>query len=295
MRELKGKVVVITGASRGIGVDIAKAFAARGARLALAARSKEELERVRDELIKAGAEVIAVPTDVGVLESLRKLVVEVERSLGPIDVLVNNAGIEQVADFEATSFETIESILRVNVTGTVWLTRLVVPSMIARRSGHIVSVSSVAGVTAVPHNAVYSASKHALVGFSRSLRAELTDHDVEVTVVCPGFVRGGMFLQWAREPPKAAGIVTAQQVADATVDAVVRNRGEAIVAPGLARIADWLTAIAPDFAVAAMRRMGVVDFLREQARLNALKDGAPEGAALPAGSKPMAESRATKN
>lgn len=273
MRDLKGKVVLVTGASRGLGVDIAKAFAARGARLALAARSKVELEEVRAQLVASGAEAIAVPTDVGVLDSLRGLVSEVERALGPIDVLVNNAGIEQVADFEDTAFETIESILQVNVTGAAWLTRLVVPSMIARRSGHVVNVASVAGITAVPHNAVYSASKHALVGFSRSLRAELADHDVEISVVCPGFVRGGMFLQWGREPPKAAGIVTAQQVADATVDAVVRNRGEVVVAPGLARIADWFTAIAPDLAVNVMRRMGVVGFLREQARLNALKEG----------------------
>lgn len=269
MKNLEGKVVLITGASRGLGVDIAKAFAAKGAKVALAARSKGELEQVRAGLPGS----IAVAADVGSLDSLRALVTEVERALGPIDVVVNNAGIEQVADFETTDFETLEAVMRVNVTGAAWLTRLVAPSMISRRSGHICNISSVAGITAVPHNAIYSASKHALVGFSRSLRVELADHGVEVSVVCPGFVKGGMFLQWGREAPKSVGTVTAQQVADAVVAAVQKNRGEVVVAPGLSRIADWFTAIAPELAVSVMRRMGVVDYMREQARLNAQKLG----------------------
>lgn len=272
MRELKGRIVLVTGTSRGLGVDIARAFAAKGARLAIAARSAGELEQVRAELAASGAEVVAVPCDIGLLEECRKLVAEVERRLGPIDVLVNNAAVENVADFETTEPALLEHLLRVNVIGTAWLTRLVVPSMIARGSGHVSNIASLAGLVATPHNAAYSASKHAVVGLARSLRVELAEHGVEVSVVCPGFVRGGMFARWGRQAPKSVGSVSSAQVAEATVDAVVRNRGEVIVAPGLARISDWITAIAPDFAAAMMRRMGLAAYLREQARLKAVDE-----------------------
>src|SRR5439155_5325386 len=215
MKPLNDKVVVITGASRGLGVDMARAFAKEGSRLALAARSGSELEKVRDELTAAGAKAIAVPTDVGDIASLRALVKETESSLGPLDVLVNNAGIEEVCDFETMDLEYMEQMLSVNVLGLMWLTRLVVPSMIARGAGHVCNIASLAGVTPVPHNTVYATTKHAVVGFSRSLRMELADQGVEVSVVCPGFVEGGMFERWGRQPPKAAGAVTSQQVSDA--------------------------------------------------------------------------------
>lgn len=269
MKTLEDRVVLITGASRGLGVDISAALAAHGARLALAARSADELEKVRASLEERGARAIAVPADVSDLDSLRSLVGRVEAELGPIDVLVNNAGIEAVCDFESMPFEEIEAIIRVNVVGLLWLTRLVAPSMVQRRSGHIVNIASVAGITAVPHNTVYSGSKHAVVGISRSLRAELADHGVGVSVVCPGFVEGGMFLAWGRKPPKAAGIVTPQQVAAAVTKAILKNKAEIVVNPGLGKIADVSIAAAPDLTVSMMRRMGVVEFLREQAKINA--------------------------
>lgn len=269
MRPLTSKVVLITGASRGIGIDIAHAFANQKARLALAARSAGELEKVRAALQERGAEAIAVPTDVADLDSLRALVVGVEESLGPVDVLVNNAGIEQVCDFEGMPLEDISSIVNVNVLGLIRLTRLVAPSMVERGSGHVVNMASVAGLIAVPHNAVYSASKHAVVGISRSLRVELADHGIGVSVVCPGFVEGGMFARWGRKAPALAGSVTTRQVADAVVDSVLRNRAEVVVNKGLGRIADWFEAIAPDLSARMMRRTGVVGFLREQARINA--------------------------
>jgi short-subunit dehydrogenase len=266
---LDGKVVLLTGASRGLGVDMARAFAARKARLALAARSAEELETVRKEIIATGATAVAIPADVGDQRSLKSLVEKTEQALGPIDVLVNNAGIEQVCEFEDMALEDIARIVQVNVTGLIWLTRLVLPSMIRRRSGHVVNLASVAGLTAVPHNAVYSASKHAVVGISRSLRAEMADHGIGVSVVCPGFVDGGMFSQWGRKPPKMAGMVSPQSVAAAVVSAVERNRAEVVVNKGLGKITDWFVAVAPDFTIGVMNRTGVVGFLREQAALNA--------------------------
>jgi short-subunit dehydrogenase len=271
MKPLRDRVVLITGASRGLGVDMARAFAKEGSKLALAARSGSELEKVRAELESKGAKAVSVPTDVSDLASLRALVKETEASLGPIDVLVNNAGIEQVCDFETMDLESMEQILAVNVLGVVWLTRLVVPSMIARGSGHVCNIASLAGVTPVPHNTVYSTTKHAVYGFSRSLRMELADKGVEVSVVCPGFVEGGMFLQWGRPAPKVTGSVTSEQVADAVIKAVRNNKGEIIVTKGLGKIADVTFAAMPEIAAKVMKRTGASGFLEEQARINAQK------------------------
>jgi len=271
VKPLADKVVLITGASRGLGVDMARTFAKQGSKLALAARSGTELEKVRAELEAQGARAISVPTDVGDLASLRALVKETESSLGPIDVLINNAGIEEVCDFETMDLEYMEQMLSVNVLGLMWLTRLVVPSMIARRSGHVCNIASLAGVTPVPHNAVYSTTKHAVVGFSRSLRLELAEQGVEISVVCPGFVDGGMFLRWGRPAPKMTGAVTSQQVADAVLKAVQSNKGKTIVTKGLGKIADVTFAMMPETSAKIMKRTGASGFLEEQAKINAEK------------------------
>ncbi|MGH2727687.1 MAG: SDR family NAD(P)-dependent oxidoreductase [Actinomycetota bacterium] len=263
--------MLITGASRGLGVDMSRAFAAHGAKLALAARSGSALEQVRSELASGGTTVLAAPADVGDYESLQALVKEVEASLGAIDVLVNNAGIEDVYDYESTSADRIDEIVRVNVLGVMWLTRLVLPSMIERRTGHICNIASVAGLTPVPHNAVYSATKHAVVGFSRSLRLEMREHGIEVSVVCPGFVDGGMFKEWGRPPPKSSPAVSSEKVAKGVVRAVLDNKGEVVVTKGLAKIADVSFAIAPEFAMNMYAKSGALTYLRDQAKINAEK------------------------
>jgi short-subunit dehydrogenase len=271
MKPLKDKVVLVTGASRGLGVDMAKAFAREGAKLVLAARSGAGLEKLRDELTASGVTALAAPADVGDYESLQALVKVTEATLGPIDVLVNNAGIEDVVDFESMSPERMEEIIHVNVVGVLWLTRLIVPSMIERRSGHICNIASVAGLTPVPHNAVYSTSKHAVVGLSRSLRWELAEHGVEVSVVCPGFVDGGMFTEWGRPAPKASPAVSPEKVAESVVKAVLDNKGEVVVTKGLAKIADVTFAMMPEFAGKVAGKSGAYGFLREQAKINAEK------------------------
>jgi short-subunit dehydrogenase len=271
MKQLTDRVVLITGASRGLGVEMARRFGSAGARLALAARSGSDLEKVRAEMEEHGAKAIAVPADVSDLESLRAMLKEVEKALGPVDVLVNNAGIEEVNDFENVSLERMEQLVQVNLIGPLWLSRLVIPSMIERRTGHICNISSLAGVTPVPHNAVYAATKHGLVGLSRSLRMELEEHGIEVSVVCPGFVEGGMFEKWGRPALKSAGAVTPEQVADAVLKAVTQNKGEIVVTKGLGKIADVTFAAAPEFAAKIMKRVGGAKFLADQAKINAEK------------------------
>jgi uncharacterized protein len=272
MRRLKDRVVLVTGGSRGIGAEVARAFGAKGSAVAITARSEDELERTRKDLDAAGVNVTAVPADVTHVDSLRRLVAEVERACGPIDVLVNNAAAgETILDFERIDSAAVEHAFRVNVLGMMWLTQMVLPGMTQRGEGHVVNMASQAGIVPVPFNTVYSATKHAVVGFSRSLRGEVRDKGVGVSVVCPTFVRGQRIeLNFdGREPPKQSGTVTEEDVARAVIDAVVRDRGEVFVVKGLGKISDVAYALAPELFAKTYKRMGVFDFFKRSAQANA--------------------------
>lgn len=262
--ELRGAVAILTGASRGLGVEIARALAARGAHLALAARGEEGLRTTAAALERFGTRAITVPTDVTRTSDLERLVARTEAELGAPDLLVNNAGVETIAPFETFSLETIETIVATNLTAVQKLTRLVLPGMLERRRGHVVNVSSASGKAGIPFYSVYGATKHALVGFSWSLREELASRGVGVSVVCPSFVGDtGMYADRSNDakPPRSLAVVAAEDVADAVVRAVERNRAEIVVASGLTRIADVFYALSPDLAMKVARRMGVDDFL----------------------------------
>ncbi|MEA2447023.1 MAG: hypothetical protein QOK47_660, partial [Actinomycetota bacterium] len=237
--ELRGANCILTGASRGIGVHLADRLARRGANLALAARGAKELEETAERVRNRGIKAVAIPTDVTRREDLEALVGKAKAELGSVDILINNAGIEHYRDFHTADPDEIEQIFKVNVISAEILTRFVLPDMVERRSGHIVNIASVAGKTAVPYNVVYSSTKHALVGFSWSLREELKPQGIGVSVVCPGFVsEAGMFSDWnkGKASPAIARSVTPQQVADATLKAIEKNEAEIIVAKGLAKI-----------------------------------------------------------
>jgi len=272
MRQLKNKVALVTGGSRGIGAEISRALGREGCRVVISARSEDELEKARVDLEASGVQCLAVPADVGHLDSLRRLVAEIERGFGPVDILVNNAAApETILAFEELPPDDVERTFRVNALGAAWLTQLVVPGMIERASGHIVNISSNAGLVGVPYNALYSATKHAIVGLSRALRGELADKGIGVSVICPSFVEGGR-IEYnfdGRQPPKQAGTVTEAAVAKAVVDAILRNRGEVIVNRGLGKMSDVAQAIAPEFSAKMMRRLGVYDFFKSAAEKNA--------------------------
>jgi short-subunit dehydrogenase len=262
--ELHGRIGILTGASRGLGLHIAETLARKGCNLALAARSEEELTNVTAKMQALGVRAIGIPTDVAERGDLQNLVDRTTNELGPPDLLVNNAGIEKYSDFIDYDLDTIERIIKVNTIAAIWLTRLVAPGMIERKRGHVVNIASVAGKTAVPYNVVYSASKHALVGFSWSLREELAPQGVGVSVVCPGFVaEAGMFADWSggKKPPAASRPVTPQQVADATVKAIEDDVPEIIVARGFAKVVDVFHAISPRFTTKIARRSGAYRFL----------------------------------
>ena len=272
MRQIKNKVALVTGGSRGIGAETARALGRQGCRVVISARSEDELEKARVELEATGTQCLAVPADVGHLDSLRRLVAETERGFGPVDILVNNAAApETILAFEELPPDDVERTVRVNVIGMAWLTQLVVPGMIERASGHIVNLSSNAGLVGVPYNAIYSATKHAVVGLSRSLRGELADKGIGVSVICPSFVEGGRIAYNfdGRQPPKQAGTVTEAAVAEAVVEAITKNRGEVIVNRGLGKMSDVAQAIAPEFSAKMMRRLGVYEFFKTAAERNA--------------------------
>lgn len=271
--ELKGAVAIVTGASRGLGVDIAEGLARKGADLALAARSADDLEATKERVERLGVRAIAVPTDVTKRRDLMNLVKRTTNDLGPPDVLINNAGIEHLGRFQDVALDDIESIIKTNVVALEILTRLVVPTMIDRMHGHIVNIASLAGKTAAPFNTVYSSSKHAVVGFSWSLREELKPHGIGVSVVCPTYVSdSGMFAS-ARtgDPPKISNSVTPEQVSTATIEAIERDRAETVVAPGLSKFVDVFHAISPEVTTKVARRTGAYAFLAKHAEKAAAK------------------------
>jgi short-subunit dehydrogenase len=265
--QLGNSIGILTGASRGLGVLMAEHLAAKGVSLALAARSESDLKETVNRVQARGVRAIAVPTDVTTREDLERLVARTTDELGPPDLLVNNAGIESLGKFESMSLDEIESIFTTNVIALVSLTRLVVPGMIERGRGHVVNISSMAGKVAAPYYTTYSASKHAVVGFSWSLRAELKSKGIGVSVVCPGYVEDtGMFsYRNAGKPPRTVGTVRPEDVAATVVEVVEKNKAEALVAGGLLRVADVSFAISPDFAMGIGRRSGAYRYVEKMA------------------------------
>lgn len=186
--ELHDRVVVVTGASAGIGEATAVAFAQRGARVALAARRLDRIEELADRIGRAGGQAVAFRCDVTEHEQLERLDRIVTEALGPPDVLVNNAGVPGGGGFAELSYDQIERVVRTNLLGVLFGTRAFLPGMQRRGGGHIVNVASLAGRYAAPDAALYTATKHAVVAFSESVHYEAARRGVLVTAVNPAFV-----------------------------------------------------------------------------------------------------------
>lgn len=181
-------VVCITGASSGIGAELARQCAVAGARLVLAARDEARLAEVADECRAAGADVLVVRTDVTHEADCAALITSTVAHFGRLDVLINNAGLGASGlARDVTDLSIFERVMRVNYLGSVWCTLHALPHLIAAR-GRLVAVSSLTGLTGVPKRTAYGATKHAMAGFFDSLRIELADSGVSVTVAYPGFV-----------------------------------------------------------------------------------------------------------
>jgi len=213
---LEGRVAVVTGAGRGIGRAIALALAREGARVALAARSNAELAAVDHELGQAGATTVAVPTDVRQEASLEALVGRILGEWQQVDVLVNAAGVAAFAPVTDSKLDDWDQMLAVNLRGAVLACRAVLPAMIARKQGTIISVGSVVTSRALPGSAAYTASKYGLLGFSRVLAEEMRPHGVRVGVISAGATDTPLWDAMPGAPPRER-MLRADQVAEAAL------------------------------------------------------------------------------
>jgi short-subunit dehydrogenase len=214
---LRNAVVVVTGASAGIGEATAMAFARQGSKLVVAARRKERLDALVERIRREGGVATAVRCDVGDPAQLASLCGVVQEAFGGCDVLVNNAGIPGGDDFLRLTPDQIERIVRVNVLGVMFGTHAFLPGMVRRGRGHVVNVASLAGLFAAPGAAVYSATKHAVVAFSESMNVSTRPQGVLVTAVNPGFVPTEGFPDRGR--PRLLTL-SPERVADAIVKVV---------------------------------------------------------------------------
>jgi short-subunit dehydrogenase len=259
MKKLTQRTAIITGASRGLGTYIARALAAEKMNLVLAARSREGLERVAGGLRESGVKVIAVPTDVTDRYGLEALAAAADEEFGGTDVLVNNAGALTIFPYDRIGIEDVERTVRLNLISAMILTRLVLPSMVERGRGHIVNMSSIAGIWGPPFDEVYGATKAGLIGFTQSLRQEYHGTGISASVICPGYVEeAGMY----HEAEQATGIkasalsgrTTPGAVARAVVKAIMKDRPHVIVNTPSVRPLAVLSALSPRFGEWILRR-----------------------------------------
>jgi short-subunit dehydrogenase len=275
---LSGANVLLTGGSKGLGPVIAGALAERGAKLALAARSRDELDQVRAQLESRGATAIAVACDVTKAAGRERLVKRVEKDLGPIDVLVNGAGMQTILALTDQTEADIRAQIDLNLVALMLLTHRVLPGMLERARGHIVNLASIAGMTIVPYETLYAATKHAVKGFSFGLYAELRDTGVGVSVVSPGTVDDvGMYAnQLAAKSVRGSGAgTTAGKVAAAVVEAIQDERPEVVTMGFLGRVADMGLAVSPRFTQAMYLRNPAHALIKRTAELNAADRGSP--------------------
>lgn len=235
MTQLRDRVVWITGASSGIGEAMALQASRQGARLVLSARRAAELERVRQACANPG-QVAVLPLDLTACDA-QAARQQAEAFFGPIEVLVNNAGISQRGTVLETSMDVYRRILELDFFACVALTKAVLPGMVARRSGHVVVISSVVAYVGTPLRSGYSAAKHALHGFYDALRAEVWREGIKVTLICPGFIRTQVTMnaitgdggQYRRMDPSTERGMAPEECARQAWRAVERDREEVLI------------------------------------------------------------------
>lgn len=249
---LRGCVMLITGASSGFGAATARRCGAAGARLALAARSADELDALAAAIRKAGGEAVSLPADVTKDADVERLVQATIARFGQLDVLVNNAGFGVLNSIEAAPVAELEAMLAVNLVGAARCIQAVLPHMLARRRGQIVNVASMAGLLGMHNFAYYGATKAALVALTRTMQLDLTGTGVRCAAVCPGAARTPFFRRAGLEKvPRTAYLIpwlSDEDVARAIARAVERDvEGEILIPPvahPLIRLANAAPALA---------------------------------------------------
>ena len=241
--DLAGKTVLLSGATGGIGMAIARALAGRGATLVLSSRKQEALDELASSLPRDGHR--AIVADLAEEGAAERLVAEA----GEVDVLVANAALPASGRLESFSQEELGRALRVNLEAPIRMTRELLPRLTERDSGHLVYVSSLSGIAASPRSSLYSASKFGLRGFALGLRADLRPTNVSASVVLPGFIRdAGMFAESGAKTPPGVGTSSPEEVAAGVVAAIEKDRAEVEVAPRMLRFLARFAARRPELA-----------------------------------------------
>jgi short-subunit dehydrogenase len=268
--ELRGANALITGAGGGLGHYIARALAAEGVNVALSDLPSDELAALRDEIGACGVKAEAVPADLRDRKQLDNLVAKAEEAIGPLDVLVNNAGLEYGGSFLVQSREELEAIVEVNLLAPMELTRQALPGMLKRRRGHVVNLASMAGKAAATYLASYAATKHGVVGFTHSLRGEYVDEPVGFSAICPIFIsRVGMYGRLegqVGDPPRILPTEPPEAVGAAVVKAIREDRAEIIVGPAPLRVLAAFYAAAPKVALRVLSTKRTREFSERYAR-----------------------------
>lgn len=247
------KIIIITGASSGIGKELALKLSEKNSKLVLASRNKQRLNEVAELCIKNGSEALVVTADVGKKEDCKNIVDQTVKRFGAIDVLINNAGLTMWADFDTvTNLKALEQIMQVNFFGSMYLTHFALPLLI-KSKGQIVGVSSLTGKTGIPTRSIYAASKHAMAGFFDTLRIELKEKDVAVTMIYPGFVSTEVReralnsdgVPLGKSPVKEKEVMTVEKCVRLMLP-VIEKRKRELVMTTRAKIGLWLKMIAPE-------------------------------------------------
>ena len=246
---LQGKIVVITGASSGIGAATARLCGAAGMRVVLGSRRTELLEQVAEEVRRAGGETLVCRTDVAAAADVERLIRAAEEHFGHIDILLANAGAGYSARMAEITEEQILRTVQTNLLGVIRLTRAALPMMIARRSGHVITVSSVAGGFVMPRAAVYAATKAGIHRFTEGLRREVREYGIHVSDVMPGIIDTPM-TSYIRNLPKAPVDDAARAMLS-----VMRRPRRCVVVPGWYRVVLALNRHFPALMDAAIARM----------------------------------------
>ncbi|HJR15396.1 MAG TPA: SDR family NAD(P)-dependent oxidoreductase [Gemmatimonadales bacterium] len=265
---LHGRVALITGGSRGLGLELARQLAVQGARVAICGRDADSLARARTCLRENGAEVLSVPADVSDPESVAEMADTVRRHFGAIDVLVNNAGVIEVGPAVTMSLADYEEAMATNFWGMLYPTLAILPEMRNRQSGRIINITSIGGKLGIPHLLPYSASKFAAVGFSQGLRAEVASDGVKVVTVCPGLMRTGSprnatfrgrhkaEYAWFSISDALPGLSVSAENAARRIIAACRRGDAELVFPVPARLAAVANAVAPGMMAAVLATVG---------------------------------------
>ena len=265
MEPLKGMTVLLTGGSRGIGPIVAEALARRGADIAIAARSKIGLEDVATRLRGLGIRILIMPVDLGQSSQREKLVADVLKGFGKIDILVNNAALETEGAYTELSWSSIQETIEVNLVAPMALTHLVLPQMLRRKTGHIVNIASIAAKSGAPYAATYSGTKAGLAEWTRALRLGLAGTGIRFSTIFPGYVTEvGMFAKFGVRTPWIVGSCTPSQVARAVVDAIEKGKAERIINSRPLRYSFMLNELSPAVGDWLFRVSGVAGFQRRK-------------------------------